>query len=76
MMGPRKPKIRSGRPEDNAYTTKPWTPATVDISGYVKRIPDPRAARIQKESLKLVRHSRHQTIGARSGSTFPTQALT
>lgn len=44
MMGPRKPKTSSGRALDSAYTMTPWRPAMVAISGYVKRMPDPRAA--------------------------------
>ena len=43
MMGPRYPKTSSGRALASAYTTTPWTPAMVAISGYVKRMPEPRA---------------------------------
>jgi hypothetical protein len=45
MIGPSSPKIRRGREEESAYTSRPCTPAIVAIWGYVNKMPDPSAAR-------------------------------
>ena len=43
ITGPRSPNTMIGRDDDKVYTTKPCTPAIVEICGYENRMPDPMA---------------------------------
>lgn len=77
MMGPNQPNASRGNPLESEYTTRPWTPAMVEISGYVNKMPEPRPAgdKIKRLGQLIQRSEKGKGEGENSGSTFLTQEL-
>ncbi len=75
IIGPSTAKIINGNADAMEYTTSPCTPAIVEISGYVNRIPEPRARTYVLAAYLASRGGAKEEVSWKSGSHVPHASI-